>query len=175
MPTNNTVKSIGKGIRIGHINARDILSKYKLNDIKIILSRDNYDVFAVTETWLWPQILDNELNSDGYNIARCDRPSIKSYNTRRGGTVVYVKTEYDLKQQDQTFSHPDKVQALKLKISKKYMKPLVIFSIYRTNETPNSFIDVANAFCKYFTTPVINKRTISDVQNDFISLKKAVK
>jgi hypothetical protein len=51
LPTNNTVKSIGKAIRIGHINARDILSKSKLNDIKIILSRDNYDVFAVTETW----------------------------------------------------------------------------------------------------------------------------
>jgi endogenous inhibitor of DNA gyrase (YacG/DUF329 family) len=51
-PASAEVTKLERGIRIGHINVRDLLSKSKLTDVKIIISRDNYDILAITESWL---------------------------------------------------------------------------------------------------------------------------
>jgi hypothetical protein len=139
--TNATVTKLQRGIRIGHINVRDLISKSKLSDVKTILCRDNYDIFAITETWLWPNILDSEITIDGYITLRCDRPSIKSYRTRGGGTLIYVKKEYDVQQLSHTFKSPADVQAVKIQISKQFLKPIFVFSIYRTSSTSNSFFE----------------------------------
>jgi len=34
------------------------------------------------------------VNIDGYNVFRTDRPNIRSHNTRGGGVIVYVKSNY---------------------------------------------------------------------------------
>ena len=42
----------------------------------------------MTETWLKPEILNSEVNIDGYNLFRCDR------NLReRGGVAAYVRQD----------------------------------------------------------------------------------
>ena len=48
---------------------------------------EDYDVVAVTETWLNDNILDSEILSHGYSIYRHDRDSSK----RGGGVLLAVK------------------------------------------------------------------------------------
>jgi len=52
----SNIKNLGKGIRIGHLNVIDILSKNKKDEIKVMLDSYNYDIFAITETWLWKEM-----------------------------------------------------------------------------------------------------------------------
>jgi hypothetical protein len=140
-PTSAEVTTLERGIRIGHLNGRDLLSKSKLTDVKIIINRDNYDILAITESWLWPEVTDSEIDIDGYITIRCDRPSIKSHRTRGGGTLIYVKKEYSVQQLAHNFKYPNQVQVVKVQVSKQFMKPIVIFSVYRTSDTPNPFIE----------------------------------
>ena len=49
----------------------------------------DYDVFALTETWLTGDILDSELQIPGFNIYRCDK---QSDSAPRHGVLVGVKT-----------------------------------------------------------------------------------
>jgi hypothetical protein len=90
----STTPKFGRGIKIGHINIRDLMSKTKLNDIKVLLARDDYDVFMVSETWLWTPISNEEISIDGYHLIRNDRANIKKYNSRGGGVVAYIKNDY---------------------------------------------------------------------------------
>lgn len=134
------IYNIARGVKIGHINVRDLMSKSKLSDIKTIIARDRYDVFTVSETWLWCNNDDSEIEIDGYELLRCDRPSVKTYNKRGGGSLAYVNKKYEITEMKHNFLNPEKVQAIKFSIHKKYQKPIVILSIYRVADTPTSFI-----------------------------------
>jgi hypothetical protein len=71
---------------------------------------------------------------------RCDRPSIKSYNKRGGGILIYIRQTYEIIELSHKFSHSENVQVSKISIHKKYMKPIIILSIYRAPETPVNFL-----------------------------------
>jgi len=137
--TNHVI--LPKGIRIGHINVRDLLAKNKLDEIKIILKDYDFDVLAISETWLWKDIDTSEIDITEYNTYRMDRSNIKSHNTRGGGVVIYVKSIYNIEQIANPFSLSDKVQAVKIKISKMFMKPITIIAIYRVSTTPGKFLN----------------------------------
>jgi hypothetical protein len=137
-PSEKQQCNLSRGIKIGHLNVRDLLSKSKL--IKTIIARVRYDVFTISETWLWYNNEDSEIKIDGYEVIRCDRPSVKSYNKRGGGSLAYVNKKYELTEMKHNFTNPDKVQVVKFSIHKQYMKPILILSIYRVADTPATFI-----------------------------------
>jgi len=120
---------LNKGIRIGHINVRDILLRNKKDEVRKLLEQHNYDILAITETWLWKEINDEGINIDGYNSYREDRPSIKTYNTRGGGILVYIEKSYTVELVPHFFTNNDKVQAIKLKITKHHMKPVIVYQL----------------------------------------------
>jgi len=66
-----------KGLKIGHINVRDLMSKNKLDEVKLIIHKYKFDVFCISETWLWNQIDDSEIHISGYHMLRMDRHGIK--------------------------------------------------------------------------------------------------
>jgi hypothetical protein len=134
------VPKFGRGIRIGHVNIRDLMSKSKLNDIKVLLGRDNYDIFMISETWLWNTISDLEINIEGYKMIRCDRPNIKTYNKRGGGVIVYIKNEYEVELKDHNFTSAEKVQAIKFNIKRQHVKSITFIAINRVSDTPQSFL-----------------------------------
>jgi hypothetical protein len=108
------IPSYGRGIKIGHINIRDLMSRSKLHDVQSLINSHRYDVFAISETWLWRNITNEEVTMSGYNMFRADRCNIKSYNNRGGGVLVYVKEGYEVKQIESLFSYPEKVQSIQL-------------------------------------------------------------
>ncbi|CAL8087310.1 unnamed protein product [Orchesella dallaii] len=82
-----------KGISIGHINARDILSNHKKDDIYNIVSSVPFHIFGVSETWLYDGVHTNEVHIPGYQTVRRDRKYIKNYRSRGGGLLLYVQDD----------------------------------------------------------------------------------
>jgi hypothetical protein len=91
-------------------------------------------------TWLWTPITNEEISIDGYHLIRNDRANIKKYNSRGGGVVAYIKNEYTVDQQDNSFSSPEKLQALKFTIRKPHLKPILFMTIYRVSDTHKKFL-----------------------------------
>lgn len=69
-------------IRFAHINVRSLLTGFQ--ELVQIIHDENFDVVAITESWLTPDILDEAVNIPGYHFIRNDRLS------RGGGTGIYV-------------------------------------------------------------------------------------
>ena len=72
----------------GHLNIRSLLPK--IDEIMNFMPVSNFDIFAVSESWLNDTIIDSEIAIEGYQVYRKDRP-----NSVGGGVCLYVKNEYD--------------------------------------------------------------------------------
>ena len=65
----------------------------KTNKLLLALSLCDYDVIALTETWLHHDIRNSELTHN-YAIYRCDRNTQTSQHRRGGGVLIAVKNEF---------------------------------------------------------------------------------
>ena len=72
--------------KIGHWNIRSL--NPKIDEIRSIVDKNDFDIFCVSETWLHEYIIDDEIHIPGYDIYRRDR------NTGAGDDVcIYVKED----------------------------------------------------------------------------------
>lgn len=74
--------------KLGHLNVRSLLPKF--TDVKNHIISNNYEIFAISETWLSRCVSDNVISVPNYHLLRKDRVG------RGGGVCVYIKN---------TFSH----------------------------------------------------------------------
>ena len=72
-----------KGVKIGHLNIRSLLKK--IDEIKILIHQNSFDILAISETWLSDKIPNELVNIPGLNVYRKDRPS------HGGGVLIYIK------------------------------------------------------------------------------------
>ena len=65
----------------------------KCNDFYVACQRHacNYDVVALTETWLNSSIYDSELFHLDFAVYRCDRTELSSAHSRGGGVLLSVR------------------------------------------------------------------------------------
>ena len=88
----------GKKLKLCHINTRSILAynnEFKTNQVKmdeireILCKKFEYDVIAITESWLSPDISvdSTDLHIDNYTFYRKDRFNA---NNKGGGVGVFV-------------------------------------------------------------------------------------
>lgn len=68
-----------------NVNARSLVNK--VDQFEALLLEIKPDIVAVTETWLYSDILDHEVTPPGYVIVRKDR------ETRGGGVALFFKKE----------------------------------------------------------------------------------
>ena len=73
--------------KLAHLNCRSILPSFL--DFSHVVISENFDIIAVTETWLSCDVDSNRLNINGYNLFRSDRPQ-----GRGGGVAIYIKNEF---------------------------------------------------------------------------------
>lgn len=111
-----------RGLKIAHLNVCSL--RNKVDQLQMILHDQIYDVFAVTETWLSTDILDCEVDIDGYDLYRRDR------DTRGGGVAIYVKSSISHEVCVEFNAHAD-IEALWIKITSPHTKPVFICCIYR--------------------------------------------
>ena len=76
--------SRSRGLKRAHLNVRSLMPK--LDSLKILLETKPFDVFTVSETWLKPSILDNEIHLPGCSCVRYDR-----LGKVGGGFMAYVR------------------------------------------------------------------------------------
>lgn len=81
----NVNKNKNHNLNIGHINIRSILPK--LINIKECIKLNNFDILAVSESWLSEQTPDEVVNIDGYRLVRRDRS-----RGRGGGVLLYIRS-----------------------------------------------------------------------------------
>lgn len=72
-------------------NVRGLRSKTK--DFLLASTACNYDVIALSETWLVPAIYDSELFGPDFIVYRCDRSPLNSTRERGGGVLLAVRSE----------------------------------------------------------------------------------
>lgn len=72
-----------QNLNIGHVNIRSITSNFM--SLKDTIVNNNYDIFAVSETWLSNRIDNEHIAIDNYKFVRSDRSS------RGGGVGLYIK------------------------------------------------------------------------------------
>lgn len=69
-------------LKVAHLNVRSLLGKFP--DFKDIIINNQYDIVAVSETWLL-NVPNEAISIHGYNIIRKDRDG------RGGGVALYIK------------------------------------------------------------------------------------
>ncbi len=87
-------------IRFCHLNARSLLSDIDINQhiqhqyslldeiYETLVYRSDFDVVAISETWLKDNVPDTELDLNGYQLPFC-----RHRGSRGGGVMIYVKDE----------------------------------------------------------------------------------
>lgn len=71
----------------------DGISAHKCDDILTSSSSCDYNVIALTETWLNGSINNNEFISDRYSVYRKDREQSSVKEKRGGGVLIAIRTE----------------------------------------------------------------------------------
>ncbi len=128
---------IPREFKISHI-VRDLLSKNKKDYIISIIQQNNYDIFCISETWLWCENNDDELQIP-FNMLRQNRKEIKNYHTRGGGLLIYYKEQYDVTCHDSPFPSP--VESIKISIKPPFLPTIYLYLIYRVSTVKKVFIE----------------------------------
>ncbi|KAI4457705.1 hypothetical protein MML48_7g00021544 [Holotrichia oblita] len=130
-----------KFTKVAHINVRSLLPK--LHRIRDVLYLNNYDVLALSETWLSGDIRDVHLSIDGYKFIHVDR------DARGGGVGAYVRNCFDCRIIGSSSVDIEQIW-FSIKVNSKY---LVFGVVYRPpRQDYNFFLDklenslVSNAF-----------------------------
>ena len=71
-----------------YFNSRSLLPK--IDELRLLCGLHQPNCVCVVETWLDPEILDSEIQIQGFNTIRLDR------NRHGGGVIVYVNSSFTL-------------------------------------------------------------------------------
>ena len=125
----NTIIPKCRGFKMGSLNITSLLKH--IDELRIILNDQSIDVLAINETRLDKNISDQEVNVQGYDIIRRDRP----INGRFGGGVCfYIRSNINYsirKDLDNEF-----LEILSIEFRKPNSKPFVVTSWYRPPNSP---------------------------------------
>ena len=117
-----------KGHTLVAWNARSVLNK--IEEVERILLLSNPEFIGICETWLTPNISNDEIELTGYNCIRADRTK-DSGKSSGGGLLLYYK--HGLKctpMEDLTLCSPD-IEMCWLKLSLTNTRPIYIGLVYR--------------------------------------------
>nr|CAH7733641.1 unnamed protein product [Callosobruchus chinensis] len=72
---------------VGHLNIQSLVPK--LDELQQYMSRQKFDIFAVSESWLTERISSDNIMIDGYTVFRKDR-----YIGRGSGVLFYISNRF---------------------------------------------------------------------------------
>ena len=137
--SSNTSQSsfcLSNNLSIFHLNIQSLLPKIDILDAEM----QQYDVLVFTETWLSPQLANDEILINNF-----EPPYRKDRDNRLGGGVaIYVRSGMQSKQRTDLI-HGD-IEALCIEVTIKHKK-LLICGIYRPPNSNNNYYDlIENTF-----------------------------
>ena len=76
-----------RGFKIAHLNVNRLVNRLDL--VKELVQKHSFDILTLTETWLTPNVMDDEVIIPGYSLVRKDRVStVKSCG---GGVMIFIR------------------------------------------------------------------------------------
>ena len=124
-------------LKIAHLNARSLKNRHHYLLIKETILSNEFDIFAVSETWLNSKTTNLEIEIPGYNIHRVDRE-----NKAGGGVYIYVRQTYKtICLRDISSISASGFHQLWLKVQVRHLKSIIISTVYRPPNTPTSCFD----------------------------------
>ena len=97
--TSNLPKS---RLKIAHLNVRSFKTRSHLLQVRELMREKDYDVLAVSESWLNSTVTNAEVEIDGYKLTRLDR-----LGKSGGGVCVYTRSSLKVKRlKDMSGSDP---------------------------------------------------------------------
>ncbi|XP_078616267.1 uncharacterized protein LOC144884689 [Branchiostoma floridae x Branchiostoma japonicum] len=114
-----------------HLNARSILPK--IEELRFLASTMQFSILCVTETWLSSEIVDRDIELEGYQVYRKDR------NRHGGGVMMYVSDSlYTTRRGD---LENDEIESMWCDVTKANTNLLINCS-YRSPSADDTFFDL---------------------------------
>ena len=109
-------------MRVAYFNARSI--RNKINELKAYVSTNNFDIIAISETWLDFDRRDyrGELEIEGYNLYNRDR-----IGRRGGGVIIYCSDRIESMEINLPLNNDIEVLAIKIKTKSDYFNFAVVY------------------------------------------------
>ena len=79
-------------LRIAHLNVRSIKNRNHLIQVRELMKDSNYDILAISESWLNSTVTNAEVEIEGFKLTRLDR-----LEKTGGGVCVYSKSSIKVK------------------------------------------------------------------------------
>ncbi|XP_051789513.1 uncharacterized protein LOC127529574 [Erpetoichthys calabaricus] len=117
-------------LKIACLNARSI--KNKVSELELYVAEHNYDIIAITETWLNNKDGD-ECNIEGYTFFRKDRQ-----NRKGGGVAVYAKQDLNVSLL-QLDDEPHRSEDMWLRLENIRERGLILGMCYRPPNSDSNF------------------------------------
>ena len=76
-----------RGFKIAHLNVNRVVNK--LDHVKELVHKHSFDILVLSETWLVPNIMDNEITIPGYSLVRKDTQFVQKLCG--GGVIIFVR------------------------------------------------------------------------------------
>ena len=115
------------GLKVSHLNVRSSLPKIDL--VRMFISKNPFDVFTSSETWLKPTVTNAEINIPNYLITRQDRK-----DKAGGGTAIYIKEGLPYRTRDDLCS--GSIETCWIEIIRPLTKSMFVCSAYGPPEFP---------------------------------------
>ncbi|CAB3982124.1 Hypothetical predicted protein [Paramuricea clavata] len=78
-------------LRIAHLNVRSIKNRNHLIQVRELMKEKNYDILALSESWLNSTVTNAEVEIEGFKLTRLDR-----LGKTGGGVCVYSKSNVSI-------------------------------------------------------------------------------
>ena len=112
-----------KGFKIAHVNIQCL--RNKVDQLKVFLHINDFDILCLSETWLNSNIDDKEVLIEGYDVCRLDRHNSQAC----GGVLCYIKCGIMFKEISDL--RDNDVEALWIQINLPHTKPILLGTVYR--------------------------------------------
>ena len=147
-----------KGLKIVHLNVHFLYPK--LDEIKLLLLKQDIDILCLCETFLNDTFSNFELNIDNFKMFRKDR------NTAGGGLVIYTRDGIPCDQRQDLEN--ESIESICIEIKQPNSKPFIISHFYRP---PSSKVQWVKDFTLVLEKAISNEKeciVIGDFNYDIL-------
>ena len=137
--TSNLPKS---KLKIANLNVRSLKTRSHLLQVRELMREKDYNVLAVSESWLNSTVTNAEVEIDGYKLTRLDR-----LGKSGGGVCVYTRSSLKVKRlKDMSEISESGFHQLWMQIQLKKLRSMLLCVAYRSDYCPlpcfvNNFMD----------------------------------
>ena len=150
-----------RGLHLIHLNINSIVSK--IDELRIITKKSRASVIGITESKLDETILDEEIDIDGYELARSDR------NRHGGGVVCYIRNDISFNVRGDISSETENIF---LDIFLPKTKPILIGILYRPPDQSGFLDKLSTAISKTSNFDNQEVYTLGDLNINLINNQK---